>query len=105
MSLRVSNTQINAQGMEGICKLWNCLVPLLIECGPFHVLVIVVSNRVIFFFDGISKRFPSGSVPNIPNSFYGFFLKVSIPSMFDMGGLLKEKKLADIFHIGKIVDR
>jgi len=29
MSLGVFDTQLGAQGMEGIVELWNCLAPLL----------------------------------------------------------------------------
>jgi len=104
MSLGVSNTQLGAQGIEGICELQHSLVPLLTQCGPSRVLVVVVSNKVILFLDGIHKRFPSGLSPKYSRLLYGVLLTVSLPPMFDMGDRLNERK-NDLFSIGKIVDR
>jgi hypothetical protein len=90
--------------MEGIYELQYFLVPLLTECGPSHVLVIIVSNRVILLLDGIHKRVPSGIDPKYSRILCGFFLTVSLPPMFDKGECFKECK-GDIFPIGKFVDR
>jgi hypothetical protein len=100
---RVYDTQLGAQGMEGICELWNSLVPLLTECGPSRLLVIVVSNRVILFLDGIHKIFPSGIIPKY-SRILDFSLTVSLKPMFDMGDQLKECN-GDIFPVGKIMYR
>ena len=89
--------------MERICELHHYLVPLMMECGPYHVLVVVVSNREIFFLDGIHKRVPCGLDPKHSRILYGVFLTVILPPMFDMGDHLKEHK-GDIFPIGKIMD-
>jgi hypothetical protein len=55
MSLGVFDTQLGAQGMEGIGELQNYLAPLLLQCGPYHVLVLIVGNRVIFVITEISS--------------------------------------------------
>ena len=87
----------NAQGMEGIGELWNCLAPLLPQCGPSHVLVLIVANRVILFLYCIHKKISSGLDP-IYSRFCGTLLPVSFPPMFDMGETLKECE-GDIFPI------
>jgi hypothetical protein len=100
MFLGIFDTQLGAQGMEGICQLWHCLVMLLMQCGPSHVLVIIVSHRVIFLLDRIHKNVPSGLNPKYSRLFFGFFLPVSFPPMFDMGESLKECK-GDLLSVGK----
>jgi hypothetical protein len=104
MSLKVFDTQLGGQGMESICELWHCLAPLLPQCGPSHVLVVIVTNMVILFLDRIHKKIPSGLDPIYSRLLYGTFLLVSIPPMFDMGESLKECE-GDIFPVGKIVNR
>jgi hypothetical protein len=58
MSLRVFDTQFGAQGMEIIGEMWYCLVPFLTQGGPSNVLVLVASNGVVLFFNGIPEGIP-----------------------------------------------
>jgi hypothetical protein len=74
------------------------------QCGPSHVLVIIVSHKVIFLLYDIHKRNPSGLIPIYSRLLCGIFLPVSFPPMFDMGESLKECK-GDIFFVRKIVDK
>jgi hypothetical protein len=104
MSLRVFDTQLGAQCMEGIGELWNCLAPLLPQCGPSHVLVLIVANRVILFLYRIHKKIPSGIGPIYSRLLCGTFLPVSFPSMFDMRESFKECE-GDLFFVGKIVNK
>jgi hypothetical protein len=104
MSLRVFDTQLGAQGMEGIGELQNHLSPLLPGCGPSYVLVFIVSNMVILFSDCIHKNVLSGLSPIYSRLLCGNFLLVSFPPMFDMGEILKEFK-GVLFPIRKFVNR
>jgi hypothetical protein len=104
MSLRVFDTQLGVQGMEGIGELWNCLAPLLPQCGPSHVLVLIVANRVILFLYHIHKKIPSRIGPIYSILLCGTFLPVSFPPMFDMREKFKECE-GDLFFVGKIVNR
>jgi hypothetical protein len=90
ISFGVFDTQIGAQVMECIGELWNFLAPLLLQCSPSHVLVLIVSNRVILFLYPIHKKIPSGLDPIYYRILYGTFLPVSFPPMFDMGESFKE---------------
>jgi hypothetical protein len=101
---RVFDTQLGAKGMEGIGELQNCLAPLLPQCGPSHVLVLIVSNRVILFLYPIHKKIPSGLDPIYSRILCGTFLLVSFPSFFDMGESFKECE-GDIFPVKKIMNR
>ena len=56
----VFDTQLGAQGVEDIGELRNCLAPLLPQCGPSHVPVLIVANGVILFLYHIHKKIPSG---------------------------------------------
>jgi hypothetical protein len=104
MSFRVFDTQLGAQGMEGIGELWNFLAPLFPQCGPSHVLVLIVSNRVILFLYCIHKKIPSGLSPIYSRILCGNFLPVSFPPMFDMGESLKECE-GDIFPVREIMNK
>jgi hypothetical protein len=104
MSLEVFDTQLGAQGMEGIGELQNYLAPLLPQCGPSHVLVLIVANRVILFFYRIHKKISSGIDPIYSKLLYGTLLPVSFPPMFDMRESFKECE-GDIFFVEKIVNR
>jgi hypothetical protein len=104
MLLGVFDTQLGAQGMEGIGELRNFLAPLLPQCGPSHVLVLIVSNRVILFFYRIHKKIPSGIGPLYSRLLCGTLLPVSFPAMFDMRESFKECE-GDLFFVGKIVNR
>jgi hypothetical protein len=104
MSFEVLDTQLGAQGMEGIGELWNFLAPFLPQCGPSHILVLIVSNRVILFLYDIHKKIPSGLGPIYSILLYGTFLPVSFPPMLDMGEILKECE-GDLFPIGEIMNK
>jgi hypothetical protein len=104
ISLNVSDTYLGAQGMEGIGEPWNCLAPLLSQCGPSHVQVLIVSNRVILFLYCIHKKIPSGISPIYSRLLCGTFLLVSFPTMFDMRESFKECE-GDILFVEKIVNR
>jgi hypothetical protein len=90
MLLGVFDTQLGAQGMESICELWHCLAILLPQCGPSHVLIFIVINRVVLFLDHIHKKISSGFEPMYSRFLCGTLLPVSFPPMFDMGGSLEE---------------
>ena len=104
MLLGVFDTQLGAQGMEGIGELQNHLAPLLSQCGPSHVPVLIVANRVILFLYRIHKQIPSGIGLINSRLLCGNFPPVIFPLMFDMGESLKEHK-DDLFFVGKIVNR
>jgi fucose permease len=89
--------------MEGIGELQNCLAPLLPQYGPSHVLVLIVSNRVILFLYRIHKKIPSGIDPIYSRFLCGTFLPVSFPPIFYMGESLKECE-GDLFPIGEIMN-
>jgi hypothetical protein len=90
--------------MEGIGELQYCLAPLFPRCGPYHVLVVIVSNRVTLFLDHIHKKIPSGIGPIYSRLLCRTLLPISFPPMFDMGGEFKECD-GDLFPVGKIVNR
>lgn len=73
MPMRVFDTQLGAQLMEGICELQHYLVPLVRQRGPSLVLVIIVSHRVIFLLDHIHKKYQVVSAPNILDYSMEFF--------------------------------
>jgi hypothetical protein len=98
MSLRVFDTQLDVQGMEGIDELCHYLAPLFLQCGPSHVLVFIISNRVILFLDRIHKKIASGIDPIYSVLLCGTFHPVSFPPMFDIGESLKECK-GDLFPV------
>jgi hypothetical protein len=104
MSFKVFDTQLGAQGMEGIGELRNFLAPLLPQCGPSHVLVLIVANRVILFLHRMHKRIPSELGPIYSTLFYGNLIPVSFPPMFDMRESFKECE-GDLFSVEKIVNR
>jgi hypothetical protein len=90
--------------MKGIGELQSCLAPLLPQCGPSHVLVLIVANGVILFFYRIHKKIPSGIGPIYSRLLCGTFLPVSFPPMFDMRESFKECE-SDLFFVRKIVNR
>jgi hypothetical protein len=102
MSFRVFDTQLGAQGMEGIGE--PLLAPLLPQCGPSHVLVLIVANRVILFLYRIHKKIPSGLGPIYSRLLCGTLILVSFPPMFDMRESFKECE-GDLFFVRKIVNR
>jgi hypothetical protein len=71
--------------------------------GPSHVLVVIIFHRVIFLFDCIHKKIPSGLDLKYSRLLYGIFLPVCFPPMFDMGENLKDNK-CDLFSVEKIVN-
>jgi hypothetical protein len=90
--------------MEGIGELQNCLAHLLPQCGPSHVLVLIVSNRVILFLYLIHKKIPIRIGPIYSRLLYGTFLPVSFLPMFDMRERFKECE-GDLFLVRKIVKK
>jgi hypothetical protein len=74
------------------------------QCGPSHVLVLIVSNRVVLFLYCIQKKIPSGLGPIYSKLLCGALLPVSFPPIFDMGESLKECE-GDLFLVGKIMNR
>jgi hypothetical protein len=104
MLLGVFDTHLGVKGMEVIGENQHYLTPLLSQFGPSHVLVIIVSNRVIFFLHLIHKKIPSGLSPIYSRLLYGTLLRVSFPPMFDMGERFKECE-GDLFPLRKIVNR
>jgi hypothetical protein len=104
MSFRIFDTQIGAQGMEGIGELWHFLAPLLMQHGPSHVPVLIVSNKVILFLGRIYERFPSGFGLEHSRLLCGHLITVSFPPILDMEESLKEHE-GDLFHVGEIVHR
>ena len=103
MSLRVFDTHLGAQSMEIIFELRYCLAFLFLQCGPSHVLVFIVINRVILFLDHIHKKIPSGLDPIYSRLLCGTFLPVIFPPIIDMGVILKGCK-GDLFPVEKIVN-
>jgi hypothetical protein len=67
-------------------------------------LIIIIYNRVIFFFEAIKKIHPSGSSPKNCRLFLDMFLIVILPPISDMGKGLNECK-GDFLIIGKFLDR
>jgi hypothetical protein len=104
MSLGVFDTLLDVQGMEVIGELQNCFAPLLPQCGPSHILVLIVSNRVILFLYHIHKKIPSGIGPVYSRHLCGIFLPVSFPPMFYMRERFKNCE-GDLFFVGKIVNK
>jgi hypothetical protein len=60
MFLRVFDTQFGAQGMENIGEIWYCMVSFLTQRGPSYVPVLVASNKVVLFLNGIPEGIPCG---------------------------------------------
>src|ERR1700722_8471598 len=104
ISLEVFDTQLRVQGMEGIGEIWNCLAPLLSQCGPSHVWVLIVANRIILFLYRIHKKIPSGLNPIYSRLLFGTFLQVRFPPMFDIRESFKECE-GDLFFVRKIVNK
>jgi hypothetical protein len=101
--LGVFHTHLGAQGMENICELLHFLSLLFLQCGPYHVLVFIVINRIVLFYDCIHKNIPSGIDPIYSKFLYGTFLRLSFPPMFDMGENLEECE-GDHFPVRKILN-
>jgi hypothetical protein len=104
MSLKVFDTQFGVQGMEHIGEIWYCLVPLWTQGGPSSVLVLVASNRVVLFFNGVSEGIPCRGHHKYCRFLYDPLLRVSILPVLNMGDDLEEFK-SNLFPIEKIVDR
>jgi hypothetical protein len=74
------------------------------QCGPSHVLVLIVSNKVILFLYHIHKKVPSGLSPIYSRLLCGNFLPVIFPPMFDMEEILKECE-GDLLLVEEIMNR
>ena len=103
MSFGVFDIQFFVQGVEDIGELLHCLVPFMSQCGPSCLLVLIVSDRVIFSFKSIHKRFPSGFDSKHFIFLYRCLLIISLPPIFEMGDSLKEGE-SDLPSIVKILD-
>jgi hypothetical protein len=103
MSFKVFDTQVGAHSMENIGEIWYCLVPFLTQCGSFCVLILVASNKVVLFFNGIPKGIPGGGDRKYCRFLCVPLLRVHISPFLNMGDGLEECK-CNIFPIGKIVD-
>jgi hypothetical protein len=90
--------------MKGIGELQNCLAPLLPQCCPSHVKVLIVANRVILFLYRIHKKIPSGIDPIYSRLLCGTLFPVSVPPIFDMRESFKECG-GDLFFVRKIVNK
>ena len=90
--------------MEGIGEIRNYLAPLLPQCGSSHVLVLIVSNRIILFLYRIQKKIPSGIDTIYFKLLCGTLLPISFPPMFDMGESFKECE-GDILFVEKYVNK
>ena len=104
LSFRVFDTQLGAQGMEGIGELQNYFAPLLSQCGPSHVLVFIVISRVVLFLDRIHKTIPSGLGPIYSIFLCVNFLPISFPPMLDMEDIFEECE-GDLFPVGNFLKR
>jgi hypothetical protein len=80
------------------------LALLLPQCGPYLVLVFIVINNIVLFFDHIHKKNPSGLDPIYSKFLCGTFLQVSFPLMFDMGEILEDFE-SYIFLFGKFLNK
>jgi hypothetical protein len=76
--------------MEYISVLHHYMVSLLESFYPYHVLVVIVSNRVEFLLEGIKKIHPSEFYPKCCRLIYDMSILVIVPPIFDMGKGLKE---------------
>jgi hypothetical protein len=88
--------------MENIGEIWYFLVPFLIQGGPFGILVLVASNRVVLFFNGIPEGIPCRGNHKYCRFLYGPLLRVSIPLVLNMGDDFDECK-SNLFLIRKMV--
>jgi hypothetical protein len=101
MSFRVFDTQFGVQSMENIGEIWYCLVPFLTQHGPSCVLVLVASNRVVLFFNGIPEGILGRGDHKYCIFLCGPLLRVRIPLVLNMGEDLKECK-SNLFPIEKL---
>ena len=69
--------------------------------GPTCVLVIIVADGIVLFFEGLQKICPSGFKPKNIIIVYGIFLTINVPPIFDMGHNLRECK-DDLLRVGKL---
>jgi hypothetical protein len=76
--------------MENIGEIHDCLVPFLIQAGPSGVLVLVASNMVVFFFNGILEGIPCRGNQKYCRFLYGLLIRVSVPPFLNMGDDLEE---------------
>jgi hypothetical protein len=76
--------------MENIGEIWYFLVPFLTQGGPSGVLVLISSNRVVLFFNGIPEGIPCRGNNKYFIFLYVPFLRVSVPPILNMGDDLEE---------------
>jgi uncharacterized protein YqhQ len=104
LNLAYEKSTLGEQGMEIICEHQHYFSPLFPQCGPSHVLVIIITNKVILFLDHIHKKILSELDHIYSRILCGNFLPVSFPPMFDMGESLKECE-GDLFPLKEIVNK
>ena len=90
--------------MEQIHQFVHTLIPLLSQCGPLDVLVLIVPHGVILFLDVLSKRIPSVCGREQRGFPLVLFLTVGFPPILDMGGEFEEHK-SNHFSVGEIIDQ
>jgi hypothetical protein len=87
--------------MKNIGEIWYCLVPFLTQGAPSSVLVLVASNRVVLFFNGVPEGISCRENQKYCRFLYRPLLRVSIPLVLNMGDDLEECK-SNIFPIRKL---
>jgi hypothetical protein len=76
--------------MENIGEIRYYLFPLLMNHGPCCVLVLITSNRVVLFFNGIPKGISGGGERKYCKLLCGPLLRVCIPLVLNMRDNLEE---------------
>ena len=79
--------------MEQIRQLMHILIPLLPQCGPLYVLVLIDLHRIVLFLDGISEIIPSGYGWEQRGFYLILFVRVGFPPVLDMGVALRSAKI------------
>ena len=78
--------------MEHIRQLMHILIPLLPQCGPLYVLVLIAPHGIVLFLDGVSERITSGYDQEQRGLCLILFLTVAFPPVLDKGGSFEECK-------------
>ena len=90
--------------MEQIHQFVHILIPLVPQCGPLDVFVLIAPHGVIFSLDAILEWIPSGCAREQRGFPFILLLTVGFPRIFDMGGGIEECK-NNIFLVREIMDR
>ena len=92
MFLQIFDTQLCAQSMEQILQLMHILIPLLPQCGPLYVLVLIAPHGIVLFLDGVSEGIPSWYGREQRGFCLVLVLTVGFSLVLDMGGRFEECK-------------